>query len=400
MPTFYDIPTDEIAPDDSWVAGALAASTIPNVIGLLTSDDVQTGDAAIDIQLVVDNSGSLDGYEDYIIAGVEGIPASGTNPAQPGLYDELKKVNKTDRAKFRSQMRLFADNVRELYPLTRLFIKDPQQQGKDMRNPAIVKLSRANYRTSGSTNTILAAKRALADAMAYNAVMAHPDFEVTTKHVLALMTDGFCNQGTVGELIEVRKTINKLRKQENWTFLFFCVADIDTVKSYRQQMARVSDVAWYIEKLIKDHAFIDDEQPSPVTGKKYTAEEKAFAQLLFETMGTGWGFYAETEKEVKAMTGENGRIAQLYLASEGKLVDMLSGFYTAKGGFAFPAQNVTTIFFEPLEIARMLGQKVSSSVIRSVGLSAGPASPAITPSVNAPTGTSPSAPASTEEEDW
>lgn len=373
----FNIPANQVAPEDDWVENQLAASTLPSVLGTLTSEETLTTDETYDIEGVVDVSGSLTGLEEAVISGMEGTG----KPDNPGLYAELKKVARAERAKFRAALHLFNQYLKEIYPLTRLFIPDtnPGMQGKDMRNPDVVKLSRVNYRPNGTTNTILAMQRILADAMLYNKVMAGPGIEQPVKHVLYGVSDGFCNEGTQAELAEFRKTVLRLRKQENWTFLFFFIADPRTVSDFRSRMAN-ADADWYIQKLIADRALVDDTVPNGVTGELYTAEDKAWAQLMFEAMGTGWGAYAQSKSAVASLTGENGKIAKLYLAGEEAIEETVSG-YTAQGGFAFPASNVSTIFFEPQGIAKLLGLKVSSSVIASVGLGNGPT---VAPAGNTP----------------
>lgn len=380
-PLLFDIPMDEIAPQDPWVASMLQASTIPDVIGELTSRAILTSDETIDLQFVLDKSGSLENFVDAIIAGMES-----TDTKQPGFYEELRKVAKVERAKFRMALHLYDTHVRQLFPLTRLFIDDPDpaRAGKDMRNPAATKINKVNYRPSGRTNTIMAMKQALADALMYNGVMQSPDFEQPVKHVLAGMGDGLCNEGTLAELVEFRQTVLRLRKSESWTFLFFFIADADTVKQFRDGMVNV-DAQWYIQQLIETRGLEDDTEPNPITGDTYTAVDKAWAQLMFEVMGTGWGAYTADKSAVAKLPGENGKIARLYLAGE-KVIENMMGDYTAQGGFAFPAANVSTIFFDPMQIAHMLGTKVSSSVIRSVALNVG--APQVAPADDQPTTTS------------
>ena len=248
----------------------------------------------------------------------------------------------------------------------------------------------------GATNTILAIQKTLADAIGYDAVMAHPDFDQVSKHVVWVLSDGFCNLGTTQELRELRRTIKRLRQSEAWTFLFFFVTTPETVAMFESMLfeqdtldkvlklhwtaqAARANVDSYLERLIQSRQFQDDTQVNS-SGNVYTARQKAMAQLMFEAMGTGWASFTETEDDVYALTGSRGEMAQLYLLAEKAIVRMLGGDrnYTAQGGFCFPAENVSTIFFEPEAIAQMLGMEVSSSIIRhSIGIgSAAPQVPA------------------------
>jgi len=374
---FLNVDLDDIAQDDPWVKTVAATSTLPSQMGELTSDDVLTTDETYAAIVFIDASPSMRPVQQAVIHGVEGDPNSG----HLGLIGNLHKLSRTERPKLRLAMLQYNDRVTSFYDLTRVFVPDPSGTGLDIRNPAIPELNHLTYNpNSGFTNTIAAIRRATADAIAYEAEMAHDEFEQPTKLVVAGVTDGLCNRGTAFELAEFRTTIARKLKSESWTFIMFCIATLDTVAEFRRHVDN-SQVSDYIAFLIEERGYENDTEPNPSTGETYTAEDYAWAQYMYECMATGWGAYTDSKANVAGLTGRNGDIARMYLLGEEALVEMtgqwgFSNEYTAIGGFAIPRQNVESLFFEPERISEMLGIKLSSSIMASVGLTgADPSTP-------------------------
>lgn len=342
MPSKSLVDPSSVSPADPFVSSHLAASLLPSVIGRIVARDNITTDDISAISAVIDRSGSLNIEE--LIAALVG-----------GYQNMVKALAVThDRAKMHLQTVCFDTHVEELHTFTRLvsptdnrtlnvpLLISPAQAAQYRRKSQPIPDDRRLYDPGmgGLTATVAAMMKVTADLMYLERVLGLPDIDVSSRRIAVLLTDGFGNVGSAKETAEYRRTVKRLRAQETWTFLAFCLATNDTVETFAEGL-RNSRVHW--------------------TG---TLEQAR--QLMYEAMMTGWGYYVDDPAKIKSIgDGESRDLAELYLASEEVIIAELEPRYVIIGGMGFPRRNVLAESAEPETLAELLGTKVSSSIVRA-----------------------------------
>lgn len=284
----------------------------------------------------------------------------------------------------------YGSTVEEIHPFDNLVRIDPTTKSTELNIPLLP----ADFEYLGGTATLDALEKALADQRAMERVSA-PDLEnIASEHTVLLFTDGRVNvslalQKAKQEAIDanqrwtdadtktfLEKQVRDVRRfiklrNEKWSFMAFCTVEPYVAEVFLQAMQQTAMSAQFMtlirqrldERLQVINLLPVENRPSVMP----TLESEA-ANLMYETMMSGWGFYVEDADEIDKMSDEGERtLAQLYREAEGVIVNNIERSYFTLGGLGLKRQNVLTVTHNADAVLELIGTHMSSSVIRQAG---------------------------------
>lgn len=366
---------EELAAGDPFVGrqliegGSFVTTHAGEIIERLVTDE------AVWLTMVMDFSHSTDS---------PGIRNAFRTGYQIMMQDKLAKS--AVRKKLQVQRIHFGSSVNEEHSFEPLVIMDPATKSTGLNIPLLPQ----NFTYLGSTATIDALEKALADQRAMERVSAADIEDIVAEHIVILFTDGRLNQsialakamrkgGTWNEperteflSTQVRDVRNFIKlRNERWSFMTFCTVEPQVASLFMEEMQQSrmgAEFTAFIQQRLDDRlAVIAKMSPENRPNVTPTLETEA-AQLMYEAMMAGWGYFVDDENEIDNIPDADTRLlAQLYRQSERVIIESIEYSYFALGGLGMKPQNVLTVLHNPDAVLELVGTHMSSSVIRQTG---------------------------------